>query len=265
MRLAPKHASVGRPKRLAVVLLPLGAAVAGLLIHGPIPQDASYHGFADRRSWMGIPNAANVLSNAFFLLAGVIGLAFFAREKSRSAFLDPRERTAWVIFFAGVTLTALGSSYYHLAPDNDRLFWDRLPMTLAFMSLFAAVIGERLGVALGSRLLWPLLLLGAASVILWRLTEQAGHGDVRLYGLVQFYPLVAIPLLIVLFPPRYSGTILLWSVAGVYAMALLFETLDGSVLRWTGTISGHSVKHVVAAAACFLVLPMLSQRSPAGG
>jgi len=212
---------------------------------------------------MGIPNAGNVLSNVFFLLPGVIGLALFGGGKSRRDFLDPRERTAWVLFFAGVTLTAFGSSYYHLAPDDDRLFWDRLPMTLAFLSLFAAVIGERLDVTLGSRLLRPLLLLGAASVILWRLTERTGHGDLRLYGLVQFYPLAAIPLLILLFPPRYSGTILLWAVLGAYAVALLFEVWDGPVLRWTGVISGHGMKHVAAAAACSLVLLMLLQRKPA--
>jgi hypothetical protein len=248
---------------VALVLLPLGIAVVGLLIHGPMPQDVTYHDFADHRSWIGIANAGNVLSNAFFLLAGALGLGFVAGRRSQSAFLDPRERTAWAVFFVGVTLTAFGSSYYHLAPGNDRLFWDRLPMTLAFMSLFAAVIGERLGVTLGSRLHWPLLLVGAGSVILWRLTEQGGHGDVRLYGLVEFYTLVAIPLLILLFPARYTGTGFLWSIAGVYGIALLFDALDRPIWRWTGTVSGHTLKHATAAAACFLVIPMLSKRSAA--
>jgi hypothetical protein len=254
-------ARLGRLARLAILLLPLVIAIPALLIHGPLPQDLAYHGFADQRSWLGIPNAGNVLTNAFFLLAGALGLGFVIGGKTPNAFLDPRERGAWVAFFAGVALTAFGSAYYHLAPGNDRLFWDRLPMTLAFMSLLAAVIGERLSVELGSRLLWPLIVLGAASVVLWRLTENAGRGDVRLYGVVEFYPLVAIPLLLLLFPPRYTGTSFLVSMAGVYVSALLFEALDGPILRWTGAVSGHSLKHVAAAGACFLVIPLLARRA----
>jgi hypothetical protein len=254
-------ARFGRRARLAILLLPLIVAAAALLIHGPLPQDLGYHAFADQRSWLGIPNAGNVLTNAFFLLAGVLGLGFILGGRTRNAFLDPRERGPWVVFFTGVALTAFGSAYYHLAPGNDRLFWDRLPMTLAFMSLLAAVIGERLSVELGSRLLWPLLALGAASVVLWRLTENAGRGDVRLYGVVEFYPLVAIPLLLLLFPPRYTGTSFLLSMGGAYLAALLFEALDGPILRGTGVVSGHSLKHAAAAAACFLVIPLLARRS----
>jgi hypothetical protein len=252
---------LGRQVRLAVLLLPLAVAIPALLVHGPLPQDVGYHAFADQRSWLGIPNAGNVLTNAPFLIVGLLGLGFVLGAKTRIALLDPRERSAWIVFFAGVTLTAFGSAYYHLAPSNERLFWDRLPMTLAFMSLLSAVIAERLGVDLGSRLLWPLLVLGAASVVIWRLTENAGRGDVRLYGVVEFYPLVAIPLLLLLFPPRYTGTAFLVAMAGAYLAALLFEAMDGPILRSTGLISGHSLKHVAAAAACFLVIPMLARRS----
>ncbi len=253
---------VPRSWRLAVILAPLAVAIVVLLVHGPIPQSLAYHNFADHRSWLGVPNAGNVFSNAFFLFAGVLGLRFLGGRRSRRAFLDPRERAAWIVFFAGVTLTAVGSSWYHLAPSNDRLFWDRLPMTLAFMSLFAAVITERLGGPLGLRLLWPLLGLGVASVLSWRLSEQAGRGDARLYGIVEFYPLVAIPLLILLYSPRYTGTGFLWGVAGLYAVALLFEILDGPILWRTGLVSGHSLKHLAAASGCALLVPMLSKRLP---
>ncbi|PYU18912.1 MAG: hypothetical protein DMG30_26090 [Acidobacteria bacterium] len=111
---------------------------------------------------------------------------------------------AYAVFFLGVALTSIGSAYYHWAPDNGRLVWDRLPMSIAFMSLLAAIITERITVNAGLRSLLPLMALGIASVLYWHLTELKGQGDLRLYGLVQFYPVMAIPLLLTLFPARYT-------------------------------------------------------------
>lgn len=76
----------------------------------------------------------------------------------------------------GLLLTAAGSAYYHLLPDNERLFWDRLPMTIAFMSLIVAQIVDRISVRAGLALLAPMLLVGVASVVYWLATERAGAG-----------------------------------------------------------------------------------------
>ena len=101
----------------------------------PMPQPASYHEFADQRSWLGIPNFLNVISNIPFAVVGILGLAFVSRTNAEPTFIDPRERWAYIGVFAGLLLTAFGSAYYHCAPNNAHLVWDRLPMTIVFGSL----------------------------------------------------------------------------------------------------------------------------------
>lgn len=229
--------------RLAV----LGAATAvvlGKFLSGQrIPQDPRYHAFADRRSFLGVPNALDVLSNAGFLLVGAWGLAIVLR---RASFRDVRERTAWLVLFVGVTLTSVGSAWYHLAPTNATLLWDRLPMTLGFMGLFAALIGERVGMKWGAALLPPLVIVGVASVLYWAFTESRGVGDLRPYYVVQFYPLFAIPLLLLLFPPRYDRGVDLLIALGCYLAAKVTEAYDVSIYEATWIVSGHTLKHVLA-------------------
>lgn len=167
-------------------------AVAALL--PPIPQDPAYHRLADARRWLGVPNAANVLSNAGFVLVGVLGLAFVTRSPvGDGPFRQPGERWPYAVFFAGLILTGIGSAYYHWAPGNARLGWDRLPLAITIMGLLDAVVAERVGPRIALRLLGPLLVLAALSVGYWAWTEQRGAGDLRAYAVVQFFPLVAIP------------------------------------------------------------------------
>jgi hypothetical protein len=163
------------------------AALVGIMVVvtafvPPVPQDPAYHHFADARPALGVPNFLNVVSNLAFLVVGALGLGFLARDARRgggAAFGGPAERRPYWPFFTGVTLTAVGSGYYHWQPDNGALFWDRLPMTLAFMALLASVIGERISGRVGARLLWPLLLVGGLSALYWHVTEQRGAGTLR--------------------------------------------------------------------------------------
>ncbi len=252
----------GPTLRAVVLLAPLVLGVLILLVHGPIAQDPAYHRFADRSVVAGIPHAGDVLSNAAFLLAGAAGLAFLGTSRARSAFRDPRERTPYALFFLGILGTAFGSAWYHLAPDTGRLFWDRLPMAVAFLALAAAVLADRVSVDLSARILWPLLALGAASVVYWRLTEQAGRGDLRPYALVQYDTVAAIALVLLLYPARQTGGGLLWAAAGGYALAKVFELADEPILRATGAVSGHTLKHVAAGLASGCVLWMLARRKP---
>jgi hypothetical protein len=256
--------AAGRRARAFGVLAPIIAAAVLLLIHGPIPQDPDYHRFADQRVLLGIPHAGDVLSNVAFLLAGVPGLALLWRKPLAGVFASRAERISYLFFFAGVSLTAFGSAYYHFAPDSQRLFWDRLPMTLGFLSLLSSVIAERVSPRLSSLLLWPLLALGAASVLYWRLTQDAGGGDLRLYALVQYGSALVIALLLLLFPPRYTHAGLFWAVAGAYALAKLCELFDAPILRISGVVSGHSLKHLFAALSAGLVFAMLWRRRPIG-
>jgi len=254
-------------RRRGLLILGLGAAAAaGAFSLPPIPQDPAYHHFADQRAFLGVPNFLNVISSAAFLAAGWPGLGFLLGRRRRGpagSFIDPWERWPFVLFFAAVGLTAFGSAYYHLAPSTARLLWDRLPMAAAFMAFLAAVIAERIGPGAGRWLFLPLVALGAGSVVHWHLGERAGAGDLRLYGLVQFFPLIAVPLLALLFPPRYTRGADLLAAAGIYALAKAFELLDAQLLALGGLASGHTLKHLAAALAAYWIFRMLRLRRPA--
>src|SRR5262249_9358774 len=171
-----------------------------------IPQPQSYHAFADQRSLLGVSHFADVVSNAPFAIFGLWGLILLQRyspEELRKHFLDRRERWFYVIISIGLLLTAFGSGYYHLDPDNDRLMWDRLPMTIVFMSLVAALIAERISLRVGLWLLPVLLVIGISSVVQWHLSEMRGAGDLRFYGTVQAYSVIFV-LLALLFPTPYT-------------------------------------------------------------
>jgi len=252
-----------RPLRLWIVA---GVAVAAIVVTvflPRIPQDPHYHAFADTRTVAGVPNFWNVVSNLGFVIVGLGGLVWIARAGRGLArsLADRWERVAATVFGAGVALIGAGSAWYHWAPDNERLVWDRLPMTLVFMSLAALVIGDRVGSAVGRRLFAPMLAIGPASVVVWHVTERIGRGDLRLYALVQFLPLLVIPLLLVLVPGRYTGAGFLWATLGLNALGKVTELLDRETLAVFG-ISGHTLKHVLMAVATALVLRMLAVRRP---
>jgi hypothetical protein len=217
-----------------------------------VRQDAAYHNFADRRTILGIPNFWNVVTNLPFLAVAVWGLPALA---SRAAFVERWERAAYAILLLGVALVAFGSGYYHSNPESATLVWDRLPMTVVFMSLLAATIGERTIMSVGKWLLVPLLAAGIGAVAWWAVT-----GDLRAYGLVQFYPVAALPLMLGLFPPRYTGTRGLWAMVGFYALAKILESFDGLIAAVLST-GGHPWKHLAAAAAMGCYVKTVAGRS----
>jgi hypothetical protein len=227
----------------------------------PIGQPESYHHFADVRGWSGVPRLGDVLSNLPFAVIGGWGLLFLGRDVGRHAFVDWRERYAFVLVFFGLLLTAFGSGYYHLAPDNARLVWDRLPMTIVFMSLVAAMIGERISVRLELWLLPFLLLLGVSGVLQWYWSELRGAGDLRFYAGVQVYALLAL-LVALLLPPRYTRSSDLAAVVAFYVLAKVLEAGDQTVFSVGHVISGHTLKHLAAAGAGYWILRMLRERRP---
>jgi hypothetical protein len=238
----------------AIVVLgvaPAAIFTAGLFLH-PIVQDPRYHDFADQRTIWGIANFWNVVSNAVFLVAAAIGTRAL---RSSSAFSQPWERTAYAVLLAGTILVAIGSAYYHFAPNSRTLFWDRLPMTIVFMSLFATTIGERIDMQTGRRSLLPLLLIGALSVIHWRLS-----GDLRFYAAVQFYPMLMIPLLLTFREPRYSATLGTWAMIALYVCAKALEFFDRELNRFSAA-GGHPWKHLFSAAALGCYMAAVTHRS----
>jgi hypothetical protein len=222
-------------------------SLAGLLLVPPIPQSQIYHGFADQRTLLGIPNFWNVVSNLPFILVGTLGL------------LHVRHGRSATIFFLGVFLTGFTSSYYHWAPSDWGLFWDRLPMTFAFMAILANVIEERIDARAGKVVLWPLLALGVISLLVWMRTD-----DLRLYAWVQFFPCIAIPMMFWLLPPKYDKTWLWFIAAGLYILAKLLEHYDAKIYAALGFMSGHPLKHVAAAGACYAIYLAFTTRRSAG-
>jgi hypothetical protein len=233
--------------------------VAAVFAVPPIPQDPAYHGFADARDWLGIPNFGDVASNLPFVPFGLWGLWVLRKAH----FHDLRECWAYAVAFAGTVLVGFGSAYYHLHPDNRTLFWDRLPMTLVFMSLLSIAIAERIHARVGAALLLPFLVLGGLALDVWRRGELTGVGDLRFYLLVQFYPMVAIPLMMALFPARYTRTRDLGWMVAWYVLAKILELGDGLVFRATGgLVGGHALKHLAASLAIAALAWMVARREP---
>lgn len=246
--------------RLLALLGVTAVSAAAIFSQPPIPQDPSYHQFADTRTVFGIPNFQNVASNFPFLLIGGAGLLRLRRRLREPSGAGVSELAAWLSLFLGIVLTAFGSAWYHLRPDNASLVWDRLPMTLGFMGFFAGIIGERIGQRAYRLLFWPLLGIGVASVLSWYAGEIQGAGDLRLYALVQFFPLLLIPLLMAFYQPRYTGGAWIFAALAAYASAKAFEHWDHEIYRALGFTSGHPLKHLAAAAACWALLHMFSRR-----
>lgn len=234
------------------------AIVLFLAFVDPISQDPAYHAFADTRSMLGVANFWNVMTNLPFLLVGIYGLLLVAR--SPVVVGDSNLRWPWIIFFAGIALTAFGSAYFHLVPGNSSLVWDRLPMTIGFAGLFAIVIGEFLSPRAALTLLLPFLIVGAASVYYWHLTESAGSGDLRPYAIVQFLPILLIPAILVIRRGASELTGTFWLLALFYVAAKLLEHFDDGVFGLLQVISGHSLKHFVAALSPAILILALHRR-----
>lgn len=243
------------------ILIALAAFLAATAFWlAPIVQPTDYHAFADARRIFGIPNFWDVITNAPFLLAGIAGVAFLRGSGARCAFQSPREAWPYAAFFTGLALTGAGSAYYHLAPDNARLVWDRMPITFSLMSLVAALVAERIDVKAGLRLLVPLILLGLASVWWWHASAASGAENLRPYVHLQLGAVIVVLMLAALFPSRYTRGGDVYLIVALYGVAKLTEMLDGAIYAAGELLSGHSWKHLLAGAAAFAVLRMLRKR-----
>ncbi len=242
----------------------IGTSVAALVVAMLAPriaQDPLYHQFADRNAFLSIPNTLNVLTNLLFGWIGIEGLYRLLRQKSLN--IVNAVYPAYQGFFAALILIAAGSGYYHWTPDNQTLVWDRLPMTLAFMSFFTILLAERISVSL-ARMLFPVLIgVGIASIIYWNLSEQNSQGDLRPYALIQFLPMLLIPLILLLFTSNYSRSSDIWWFLAWYLIAKICETFDAEILNGLKVLSGHSLKHIAASIGCLVFLRHLRFRKDA--
>lgn len=239
-----------------MIVLLLVATLVAVMALPPIAQDPTYHDFADNRAFFGIPSFLNVITNLAFLAVGIAGVWLCANDRGAMG-----ARWSWMACFIGTALVCFGSGYYHLAPDNNTLAWDRLPMSVGLMGLLVAVLAEHLNLRLEKILLVPAILFGIASVVVWHVTD-----DLRLYAWVQFMPLLVMPAVLLLFDSPYTHRGLLLVALAIYAVAKLAEHYDRAVFTATGQIiSGHSLKHLLAALALFVVYGMLRGRTRRSG
>lgn len=252
-----------RDHRLRLIAYLTVVSWAVVFLQAPIPQDPAYHQFADQRTLLGIPHCLNVISNLPFLLVGLWGfhVAFrLATDSAQQAFVRPVDSLAYQILFLAVALVGLGSTYYHLAPSNETLLWDRLPMSIAFMAFLATAIAERLDRRAGVITLLPLIAFGLFSVLYWYYTERAGVGDLRYYIVAQAYPMLFVPLMVRLLPSPCTHGSHIYVASLFYLLAKAAEVFDQALYAAGGLISGHTCKHLLGALGAYWVLRMLRRR-----
>lgn len=238
---------------MALIALALGALAIALLAQAPIAQFADFHELADQRTLAGVPHFWNVASNLPFLVVGWMGLDLLRRR-------PPGASPAWAALFGGTLLVFFGSSYYHLAPNDATLVWDRLPIGIGFMGFFIALLCEHAGEdskRLGGLLL-PMIAFSIGAVYWWRFT-----GDLSLYVWMQLAPMLAVVLALALLRGQYTHRRYFAYALACYAAAKLFELGDHQFMQWTGGLaSGHTLKHLVAAAGVYCTYAMLKKRAP---
>jgi len=244
-----------RIKIIAIVTL---VSIAAVFFVSPVPQDPDYHNFADTRTYIGITNFLNVASNIPFLIVGVLGI--FSLSNKKTDHLPDGAVTVYWLFFVSLILVCLGSGYYHLNPDNPSLVWDRLPMTIAFMAFFCAVIGEHFSYSLGKRLLAPFVVIGVVSVLYWAYTESRNAGDLRFYALVQFLPMLLVPIILILYRGRSQYAKCIWLLLVGYASSKLVEFWDKPIYELTGLVSGHTLKHLAASLSTIFFYLLVKKR-----
>lgn len=233
-------------------------ALCGLLLAcGPIAQLPNYHQFADRSVLAGLPHAADVLSNIGFAVVAIWGLLRLRRMPEAAG------RHGYRLFLAALLMTAIGSAFYHLAPDNARLVWDRLPIALACAGLLAAVRAECLSKPDSRAAAWSLGIFAVLSVAWWHVTEQNRAGDLRPYLLLQTLPLVLIPLWQFIYRAPRRDQLAFGCALALYVAAKFAELNDHMLLAAFGVISGHTIKHLLAAAAAAVLVARLVERRQA--
>lgn len=245
------------------LLLPLYVA-ATLAVDAwstPIAQPTDYHRFADARALLGIPNFADVVSNLAILLPALCGLLQVQARDAQACFGSPTERAFATLFFLALVCVGLGSTWYHLAPDNDRLLLDRLPIALAFTSLIAWLIAERSWLRRsGALALLPWIAIGPASVLWWYAGELAGTGDLRPYLVLYAFAFIVPPLLMRL-PSPYNRRSAYWTAYVAFVLGMVCDRLDHELFALLGgLVSGHTIKHLLMGFAIAALARMLHLR-----
>lgn len=236
----------------SVLLFVIGAALQSVW---PLAQPASYHHFADERALGEFHNASDVLSNLVILAAGVLNLGWVIRHWRHR----PPQFAGMCVAAPGLVLTAFGSAWYHAAPTDATLVWDRLPMTIVFAGILAMLWTS----VTRQRVNWAQMLIGVA-VSLGTIGYWLVFDSLWPYAILQFGGLAVI--VVMTLTARVDAP-LAWALVIVfYAIAKVFETFDWQVWALSDHLfAGHALKHVASgfAGAALLLIARASQRTGA--
>lgn len=236
--------------RHCILLVIMTAGISATCFMDPFPQVQTYHLFADQRSAFNLSRFMDVVSNVGFLLAGILGLLQIKRTRSL-----PTPLQHWLQYYSlSLIFVAAGSAWYHHAPSNHSLIWDRLPMTVSFSFFFALITATHLSLAFAKKILPMLLLIGIGVTTYWYLTELRGEGDLRFYAAFQFLGLGLACLIMTMFPARLLNKTPLVMTVLLYLLAKGFESADTLLFEFTQTISGHTLKHLISALGAYCVI-----------
>jgi hypothetical protein len=235
-----------------LIVIAIAAPWLALAVLPPFAQPQSYHAFADQRAWFNVPNALNVLSNVPFALVGAVGVLLVVRGRGVR-----NSRAPYALLFAGALLTAFGSAWYHAGPTDQTLVWDRLPIATAFAGLVAGTVADRVPPWSG-RLTLAFGAVAVASVLVW-----AATGNLLPYVAMQAAFFATALIVTATVPSRWTHARGVYVAAAVYALAITCERFDKPIAAWLGgALSGHTLKHLLAAAALAAILAMLAARRP---
>lgn len=245
-------------RKIILLAIPVATVAGVLYFQPPLPQDPAYHLFVDNRSLYGIPNFWNVVSNALIILVAVFGLASSASMGSSHTYAYLRREFG--VLFTAALLTGIGSVWYHLHPTTESLVWDRLPLSVFFTALLGLVISIYLSRITGKLLFWPLILGGLGSVLYWYKTEQLGVGDLRFYALAQYLSAFLILFIVMIYHKTGRPSVLLVLSFIMYVCAKVAEHYDAALYGITGSLSGHSMKHLLGGIALFMLYLILRKK-----
>lgn len=230
--------------------------IVALLFYRPVPQDQTYHNFIDQRSFIGIPNFLNVITNLSFAIVGLIGLPVAVKLQEKKL------RLIHIILFTAFVLLLFGSGYYHWQPNNVTLVYDRIPIGIIISCFFAFIVYDRINTRAGYFLFIVLSLFSVFAVLYWIYTEGEGRGDLRWYAFVQFFPILAIPLILWLYKSPFKHGREVIPIFLFFGLAKLTESLDEQIFDMTSqVVSGHSLKHLFMAVAGLFIVKMVRRRA----
>ncbi|PSV49609.1 ceramidase domain-containing protein [Photobacterium indicum] len=238
-------------KKVTGLIVIAAVLTLAAIIFSPIKQSGNFYDYADQRMFFSIPNFWNVISNLPFLYVGLKGLQLF---RQRSVAIEPNIVLQYPFFFFAIMLTFFASSYYHLTPNDFTLMFDRIPITLAFIALYCIILTEFVSRDAGRWLFFPMIVYGFLSIVYWYITTlQNGRGDMSAYVLIQVIPIIHFPIILYFFCSRFTHRQYYLYALIAYVLSKWAESNDDEIYALLGGISGHSVKHVIAALGAYFI------------